>query len=217
METQKIVKLISASFLLSALISGPVLGGDKEYADQQQIQSNGEYRSASAAVSLGQIFRPEIKGRLTRIDLALQKVPGTTSDNLLIQPGDLTVQIVTVYEGAGTNPNLDVLATATINQADISETTPAWYQVRFDNPAALNTESQYAVLLRVAGPMPDATDGTPPSYSWYLSSDDVTDAYPSGSFFFTDGNSTSFLDWMSPVSPRYIDATFITYMAHGLQ
>jgi hypothetical protein len=83
------------------------------------------YRPASAAVSLGQIFRPEIKGRLARVDLELQKVPGTTSDNVLIQPGDLIVQIVTVYEGAGTNPNLEVLAAATINQADISEQSPA--------------------------------------------------------------------------------------------
>ncbi len=217
MKSQKIVKLISSSLLLSFLISSPVLSGNKEYADQQQIQSNGEYSSASVTVNLGQTFRPGIKGRLTRVDLELQKVPGTTSDNTPIQPGDLTVEIVTVYESVGTNPNLEVLAAATIKQADISEQSPGWYQVRFDSPAVLNTNRQYAILLRVAGQVPAVTDGTPASYSWYLSSDDETNAYPAGLFFFTRGNSTSFMDWMSPIAPRYIDATFITYMAHGLQ
>lgn len=217
MISKKIVKLISLSLLLSVLISMPVLGGDKEYADQQQIESNGEYRSVSVTANLGQIFRPEIKGRLTSLDLELQKVPGTTSDNTPVQPGDLTVEIVTVYEGLGTSPYLEVLAASTINQADISEQPPTWYHVTFENPAVLNTDRQYAILLRVAGQAPDTTDGTPPSYSWFLNSDDVTDPYPSGVFFFTKGNSTSFLDWMTPMAPTYVDATFITYMAHGLR
>ena len=217
MTSKKIVKVLSLSLLLSVLIAMPVLGGDKEYADQQQIESNGEYGSVSVTVNHGQKFRPEIKGRLTSVDLELQKAPGTTSDNIIIQPGDLNVEIVTVYEGIGTSPYLEVLAAATVNQADVSEQSPTWYRVTFENPAVLRTDRQYAILLRVAGPAPDTTGGSPPSYSWFLNSDDVTDPYPSGTFFFTKGNSTSFGDWMRPMTPTYVDATFITYMAHGLR
>jgi len=216
MKNQKIVKIINSSLLLSFLIASPALSGHKEYADQQQMQSSGEYWSASVRSNPGQIFRPEIKGRLTGVDLELQKVSGITTDNTPVQPGDLTVEIVTVLERDWTNPNLEVLATATINQADISEQSPGWYQVKFDNPPVLNTNRKYAILLRVTGQVPDVTDGTAASYSWYLSSNDETDLYPAGLFFFTRGNSMSFMDWMSPIAPRYIDGTFITYMAHGL-
>jgi hypothetical protein len=215
MKNQKIVKIISSSLLLSLLIASPALSGHKEYADQQQIQSSGEYWSASVMSNPGQIFRPEIKGHLIGVDLELQKVFGVTSDNTPVQPGDLTVEIVTVFEGDWTNPNLEVLATATINQVDISEQSPGWYQVKFDNPPVLDTNREYAILLRVTGQVPDVVDGTAASYSWYLSSNDETDLYPSGVFFFTSGNSMLFRDWLSPIAPRYIDATFITYMARG--
>lgn len=136
--------------------------GEKEFLDQFQPNSNGEYKSVDENQMLAQTFQPDVKGLLSHIVIKLDKNIGQTIDNDPLPPNDLIVEIRTTcsYE----LPTEEVIAVETVSESMIESDNPQLYEVFFQDLPFLDKKSTYAIVLRVAEDQSGAAEGTPGAY-----------------------------------------------------
>ena len=213
MRGQRISKVMIVVLFIGICISGTAIAGNKEYIDQQQPNDINAFSPVNLNGVIGQTFRPEIKGHLTRVALKLKKVLGYSVANTPIYPGDLIVEIRPTIGNVA--PNDEVMATASIKELQIAEETPQWYEAIFENPPALSSENTYTIVLRVMEEVPSDLEGTRASYSVCYSADDVVDPYPSG-MLIGKGAGTPYWFWLRLSDWNFMDAAFATYMARGM-
>ncbi len=153
--------------------------------DQSQTTSDGA-GFLGFSIQQAQTFTAGITGKLDQIDVNLSRVGS---------PGDIAVQIRTVSAGA---PSSTIIASATISQLGVPDTTFNWISVPLSPSVDVMSGTQYAIVLS-APAAPVCCDG----YNWAAS---FQNPYLGGTVEQLVGTGGS---W---VSLDAIDFTFKTYV-----
>jgi hypothetical protein len=212
MNNKKILAII-ISVLLVVLAQSAAFAGSKEYLDQSQTEDNGAYKLINSAQLVAQTFQPGINGKATSIAIKLNKISGTSTDGAPVYPGDLIVEIRPSSDSRGF-PSEEVIASATIDEIQIEEDEPQWYEVNFTAPPYLKKKSIYAIVLKTAQVSDDPYDESIGSYALYHTGSDDYDPYVSGHLM-GRRPTASWEHWYCWYPWRYNDCAFEIYMTKG--
>jgi len=202
-------------FLLIVVFSpNAVFAGKKEYLDQNQTEDAGAYKLINSAQLLAQTFQPGITGKATSIAIKLNKIPAASTDGAPVYPGDLIVEIRTATDDRGI-PTEEVIASARINEIEIEEDAPQWYEVNFTTSPYLKKKINYAIVLKTAQVSDDPYDESIGSYALYHAGSNDYDPYINGDLMGRRSTAASWIDWYCWVPWRYNDCAFEVYMTKG--